>query len=66
MISLAQAHSESAIKSKVVRIRKEKVLSPIVLALRILMYCIENSINFILSFKISKNFIDFHNTRLYT
>lgn len=62
MLSFAKAHDESPIKSKVVRIRKEKVLSPIVLALRILMYCIENSINFILSFKISKNSVDFYNT----
>ena len=62
MISFAQAQNESTIKSMVVRIRKQKVLSPIVLALRILMYCIENSINFILSFNISKNSVDFYNS----
>jgi hypothetical protein len=62
MINFAKVNNESPIKSRVVRIRKEKVLSPIVLALRILMYCIENSINFILSFQMSMNYVEFNNT----
>jgi hypothetical protein len=62
MICFAKANDGSAIKAKIVRIRKETVLSSIVFALRILMYCIENSIDFMLSFQISKNFIAFENS----
>jgi hypothetical protein len=62
MVNFAKANEESPIKAKVVRIRKEKVLSPIVFALCILQHCIENSINFILSFQISKNYVELNNT----
>jgi hypothetical protein len=62
MINFAQAHQDHPIKAMVVRIRKEEVLSPIVLALRIVAYCLENCITFILSLKISKNFVEFQNT----
>lgn len=62
MINFAKSHDKSPIKSKIFRIRKENVLSPIVFALRILMYCIENSINFILSFQMSMNCVEFYNT----
>jgi hypothetical protein len=62
MVTFAKANCKSAIKSKVVRTRKENILSPIVLALRILMYCVENSIDFTLSFQLSMNGVEFNNT----
>lgn len=55
MICFAKQNAERAIITKITRIRKQNVLSPIVLALRILNYCMENSIEFFLSFQMSKN-----------
>ena len=55
MICFAKQNTENPMKSKIFRDRQKKVLSPIVMAIRFLNYCMENCIDFILSFQMSKN-----------